>query len=432
MSISNWGRYPKIDGKIITPQTPSDTKLALTRGFRGIARGMGRSYGDSSLAGQMISTLRLNFILEFDETNGFLRCAAGVTLAELLEVFVPRGWFLPVTPGTKFVTVGGAIASDVHGKNHHVEGSFCDHLNSITLLLADGTTLRCSPLENPVLFHATCGGMGLTGIILDAAFSLKPITSVYINETIFKATDITETIELFAVHAATTYSVAWIDCLSGGAKLGRSLLMMGEHAQDGCLDWSRPRSLPFPFDLPNSFLNRHLVAAFNEIYYRHIRGKRVERVVPYEPFFYPLDRILQWNRLYGSSGFTQYQLVIPQSAGWEAMRTILSDIARSQRGSFLAVLKVFGRGNDNHLSFPMEGYTLALDFKLSYDLFSYLDRLDRIVLDYGGRLYLSKDARMSAAMFKAGYPRWEEFMKTRCHYGAEGLFHSLQSERLGI
>lgn len=432
MSITSWGRYPKIDGRIIAPMTPSDIKSVLTQGFRGIARGMGRSYGDSSLALQMISILRLNCILEFDETNGFIRCAAGITLADLLEVFVPRGWFLPVTPGTKFVTVGGAIASDVHGKNHHIEGSFCDHLDNITLLLANGITIKCSRIENPTLFYATCGGMGLTGIILDASFSLKPISSAYINETIIKARNITETIELFIEQAGRTYSVAWIDCLSSGAKLGRSLLMMGEHAKDGRLNLPHKRPLPFSFDLPNSFLNRRIVAAFNEIYYHHLLGKRIEKVVPYEPFFYPLDRVLQWNRIYGTNGFTQYQFVIPKAAGLEGIRAILNEIAKSRRGSFLAVLKVFGQGNDNYLSFPLEGYTLALDFKLSSDLFSYLERLDRIVLDYGGRIYLSKDARMSEATFKSGYPRWEEFMKTRHHYGAESLFHSLQSERLRI
>jgi FAD/FMN-containing dehydrogenase len=434
MRLSGWGKYPVIESEPITPLTASGLKSTLgpETGFSGIARGMGRSYGDSSLAPKTINTLYLNHILGFDQSTGIVRCAAGITLADLLQVFVLRGWFLPVTPGTRFVTVGGAIASDVHGKNHHVEGSFCDHVESFRLMLASGDVVDCSKEEHQELFCATCGGMGLTGIILDATFKLKPVKSTYIHETTLKANNLEEALALFEKHNSTTYSVAWIDCLSTGRSLGRSLLMLGEHAEDGRLDIPRKSALSVPVDMPGFLLNRFSISAFNTLYYNRVRKDPHEKLVHYEPFFYPLDSIHHWNRIYGKRGFTQYQFVIPREAGVEGMTAILKKIADSRRGSFLAVLKTFGKGNNNHLSFPMEGYTLALDFKLCDGLFKLLDELDRVVLDYAGRLYLSKDVRMSEDTFKQGYPRWEEFRKIRHDYGADQTFHSLQSERLGI
>ena len=434
MKLTGWGRFPVIESEVRTPITPTALRslFAGASSVPAIPRGAGRSYGDSALAPNTISSRLLNHITHFDEHTGTIRCGAGVTLAELLDLFVPRGWFLHSTPGTKLISVGGAIASDVHGKSHHREGCFSNHVSELTLMLGDGETVTCSRDTHPELFHATCGGMGLTGVILDATFRMRPIKSGYLKETTFKAANLDEALTLIEANEGTTYSVAWIDCLSTGGRLGRSLLMIGDFVEDGRLDLKRGKPLSVPFDMPGFLLNRYSVTAFNALYYHRVRERRSERIVHFEPFFYPLDSIHDWNRVYGKGGFTQYQFVIPREAGKAGMTSVLNRIAESKRGSFLAVLKAFGKGNDNYLSFPMEGYTLALDFKIDPGLFPFLEELDRIVLDHGGRLYLSKDVRMSESTFKRGYPRWEKFQEVRRRYGADRAFRSLQSDRLGL
>jgi decaprenylphospho-beta-D-ribofuranose 2-oxidase len=432
MLTHGWGRYPRHDAQLIQPQTVPDAAQLLTEAGPVLGRGMGCSYGDSALADTLIGTRQLNRLHSFDGQTGLLACAAGISLAELLDVFVPRGWFLPITPGTKFVSVGGAIASDVHGKNHHLHGCFSECVDSIELLLGDGSQVTCSRSERPELFHATCGGMGLTGLIVAATLRLLRIESAYIQQTTYKATNLEHALQLFAAHSASTYSVAWIDCLASGAALGRSLLMVGEHARDGQLLLPAKRALSVPLDMPAALLNRYSVQAFNELYYRRIRKPVSKQRVTFESFFYPLDGIQQWNRLYGKQGFVQYQFVIPKAAGLQGMRAILERISSSQRGSFLTVLKTFGAANHNLLSFPMEGYTLALDFKLEAGLLALLDELDSMVLAFGGRLYLAKDARMSEATFKQSQPNWQQFQEIRAQYGALGKFASLQSRRLGL
>ncbi|WP_029408072.1 FAD-binding oxidoreductase [Thiomicrorhabdus sp. Milos-T2] len=445
MKLSGWGRYP-----ITKTQTTYATQPGLVASSieaektTQIARGLGRSYGDSSLAEHSINLSKMDDFISFNEINGQLTCAAGVSFAEILRVFVPKGWFLPVTPGTQFITVGGAIASDVHGKNHHIEGTFCEQVSSLKLCLASGEEVECSKVHHPHLFRATCGGMGLTGIILQATFTLKPIESAYIKETTIKTTNLAETLAKFEEHASATYSVAWIDCLATGKQLGRSLLMLGEHASPQKTEQTQQKP-PFqdsqtaktskfnmPFDLPSFTLNSFTVKAFNALYYGKVRQTQSERLVHYAPFFYPLDSIQNWNRMYGKNGFVQYQFVIPKSAGLKGLTEILTEIANSKRGSFLAVLKVFGKANDNYLSFPEEGYTLALDFKMDNTLLAFLDKLDEIVLHYHGKLYLTKDARMSEQMFKQSYPQWQEFQKIRYQYDAQTCFNSLQSKRLGL
>ena len=434
MELSGWGKYPVVDSEVIQPLSRQDVVQSIsgTPQKSLIARGLGRSYGDSSLAAQVVSTAYLDHLLKFDDATGVLTCAAGVSLADILAVFVPKGWFLSVTPGTKFVTVGGAIASDVHGKNHHLEGSFSDHVSALKIATVAHGVIECSREAHPELFRATCGGMGLTGIIVQASIQLRPIKSAYINQTTIRASNLEEALELFEAHQNATYSVAWIDCLSTGKTLGRSLLMLGEHAETGDLTTGKNGKLTIPVDMPGILLNRYTIQAFNFLYYHRVIKQRSERLVHYEPFFYPLDGIQQWNRMYGKNGFTQYQLALPKAAGLAGMTSILKRIAESKRGSFLAVLKAFGKGNHNYLSFPIEGYTLALDFKLNKGLFELLDELDKIVLDYGGRLYLTKDVRMSERMLKQGYPQWKAFMKVRKQYGADNVFHSLQSQRLGL
>jgi FAD/FMN-containing dehydrogenase len=402
-----------------------------------ISRGLGRSYGDSSLSSHVFDLQSFDHFLEFDSEKGFIRCEAGVSFATLLQFLVPRGWFLPVTPGTKFVTVGGAIASDVHGKNHHKEGTFCDHVLELKLLLADGTELTCSPQKNSEAFHATCGGMGLTGIVTQATFQLKKISSAWIDQTTFKTADLAETYEHFHKQAHQTYSVAWIDCLTRGRNMGRSLLMVGDHSKNAPSNTTEPLvpggnpKLTLPFDFPAIALNPFTIQAFNALYYNRVQGKITKQNPHYEPFFYPLDSIHHWNRMYGKSGFTQYQFVLPQSAGQDAMSEILDQISHAKKGSFLAVLKAFGPENKNYLSFPLEGFTLALDFKMERGLLELLNSLDEKVLNQGGRIYLSKDARMSEKTFKDSYPRWNEFARIRKDLKAH-RFRSLQSERLGI
>ncbi|WP_127470199.1 FAD-binding oxidoreductase [Thiomicrorhabdus aquaedulcis] len=449
---SGWGNFPTITAQRLQPHSLDALSSSLQAAQNAqpmrpiIARGMGRSYGDSSLAPCILDTQSLNHYQSFDAQSGILACQAGVTFDEILSRFVPQGWFLPVTPGTKFITVGGAIASDVHGKNHHLEGSFSDHLLSLTVCLASGEHLECSPQQHRELFLATCGGMGLTGVIVAARFAMRRISSAYITQTTFKTANLSDTLALFDAHQHATYSVAWIDCLASGAQLGRSLLMLGEHADQDADQQVLPHSnrtqnallahkagaLSVPFYAPGFALNPFSVKLFNQLYYHKTRGAHSQDTVHYQPFFYPLDGIKQWNKLYGKAGFCQYQFVIPHAAGLEALTLILTKIAHSKRGSFLAVLKAFGAGNANYLSFPMRGYTLALDFKMDATLLSFLTELDRMVLDFGGRIYLTKDARMSEQTFKQSYPNWHDFQNVRAHYGALDAFQSLQSQRLGL
>lgn len=433
MLTHGWGRYPVVDAEIRSPSTRSAATALLASSTSLIPRGMGRSYGDSALADRIVGTAHLNLLSDFDASSGTLRCGAGTTLADLLDVFLPRGWFLPVTPGTKFVSVGGAIASDVHGKNHHVDGCFSEFLDSFDLLLASGDIVNCSRERHEDLFRATCGGMGLTGMIIDVTLRLRRVGSAFIEQTTLKARNLDEAFALFDAHRNATYSVAWIDCVAqGDSRMGRSLVMLGEHAAQGALTVHSKSPMTVPVDMPAALLNRFSISAFNALYYHRVRADRSRTLIRYDPYFYPLDGILHWNRLYGKRGFVQYQFVLPKPAGVMGMRTILRAIAASGRGSFLAVLKAFGAENANLLSFPMEGYTLALDFKLDDGLFPLLDELDAMVLDHGGRIYLSKDARMSAQTFRKSYPRWEAFQSTRAQYGALGKFASRQSQRLGL
>ena len=441
MEIYGWGRYPRLDATVALPQSEgafmdylqrTQSQSPLTHSDSLIARGLGRSYGDSSLASTALETQYLNHFLSFDGTTGLLRCESGVSLAQILEVFVPRGWFLPVTPGTRFVTVGGAIASDVHGKNHHISGTFCEHVTQMEMLLGNSEKITTSATHHPELFHATCGGMGLTGIILSASIRLIPIKSSEIIQTTIKAPNLAVVLQAFEEHQDATYSVAWIDCLATGKDLGRSFLMLGEHAEEGPLITRGNKAIPIPVDMPAFLLNQTTISAFNALYYSKTLQTKSIRHIAYEPFFYPLDALANWNRLYGKSGFVQYQFALPKAAGEIGLREVLERIANSGKGSFLAVLKIFGKANQNLLSFPIEGYTLALDFKVEPSLFNLLNELDILVLKYGGRLYLTKDARMSESTFKSSYPRWSEFETIREQYHAIGKFSSHQSQRLGL
>ncbi len=432
MKLAGWGQYPIIDAELSSPGNEQQIKDLVAQADTLIPRGLGRSYGDSALAPQVLSCLDYDYFIGFDAETGLLTCAAGVTLAQILETFVPRGWFLGVTPGTKFVTVAGAIACDVHGKNHHVDGCFSEFVDSFKLLTGDQQILECSREQHADLFHASCGGMGLTGVIIEARIRLKPISSAMIDETTIKTPNLEQTLEQFEINQGTSYSVAWIDCLASGSALGRSLIMLGEHAQRGDLTTHREGRLTVPFNLPGMLLNSYSITAFNMLYYNRVRKARMERVIHYDPFFYPLDSINHWNRIYGKRGFVQYQFVIPQEDGKAGMKSILKAIADSRKGSFLAVLKAMGKANDNLLSFPMAGYTLALDFKMEDGLDRFLRRLDDMVLEMGGRVYLAKDALLEEKVFQQMYPQWQDFAELRQRYAADTKFNSLQSKRLGL
>jgi FAD/FMN-containing dehydrogenase len=432
MELTSWGRYPRIKATSSSFETEKELPPLIEREKELIPRGMGRSYGDSAINTRVITTARYNKIHSFDSVNGVVVCESGVTLAELIEIYLSRGWFLSITPGTRLITLGGAIASDVHGKNHHTAGCFSECVLWFDLLLPDKSIVRCSREENRELFLATCGGMGLTGIIMTTAIKLKRVNSAFIRETVVRCNNLSEIFQRFEEYQSTTFSVAWIDCLASGKRIGRSVLMAGEHADTGRLNMALPRSLSVPFDFPGFCLNKYSVAIFNQLYFHKSPSLVKDRLVLLEPFFYPLDKIGNWNRIYGRKGFTQYQVVIPRQSAYDALKKILNRIAEEGLGSFLAVLKLLGPENENYISFPMDGYTLALDFKIQPKLFPFLDELDRIVMDFGGRIYLTKDVRMSKEVFRKGYPRWEKFAEIREKYDMKGTFESLQSKRLEV
>ncbi len=432
MTVHSWGNYPKTKNRAFSFDQDATLKNIINEHDELIPYGNGRSYGDSALSKNIIKVKPHNFFLNFDKANGLLHLQAGVLLSEILDAFVPRGWFLKITPGTKLITVGGAIASDVHGKNHHVEGCFSECVEMFNLMLPDGEIVRCSKQENSEVFKATCGGMGLTGVILDAKISLKKINSKYIDQTTIKTRNLKETFDAFEKYKDKPYSVAWIDCLAKGDEIGKCLLMVGDFSDDGKLDYQTKKKLNIPFNFPSFVLNKLSVKAFNWLYYRTVRERISTQKVDIDTFFYPLDAIDNWNRIYGINGFTQYQFILPKATSFDGLEEILNSISNSGKGSFLAVFKLYGRANDNYLSFPMEGYSLALDFRIEKGLFELLDKLDETVLKFGGRIYLTKDVRVSRTVFEQGYPQINKFRAIRKKYKMNAKFNSLQSRRVGI
>ncbi len=449
-TISNWGNYPVVKAEYDSIQ--HIFRFLKESSFSFIVRGLGRSYGDSSLSDYIFDGTKWNRFLSFDKKTGILYCEAGVSIHEILEVFVPRGWFVPVTPGTKFVTIGGAISSDVHGKNHHKEGSFCKHVLSIEVLLSNGKIIECSPKKNVDLFRYICGGMGLLGVLLRAKIQLKKIESAYITQTTYKAKNLTEMIQLFEAHKNATYTVAWMDCLAEGEHLGRGILFTGEHTTKEDLQKFNFSKDPFyvkkkikiniPFYFPGFVLNSFTVRLFNFLFYHKHFRKQITQLVDYDRFFYPLDSIYHWNRIYGKRGFIQYQFVLPKENGLEGIKEIIHEISKHKMGSFLVVFKVFGDPNripqksskkiiSFPFSFPIEGYTLALDFAIEKRLPEFLKKLDQIVESYKGKLYLAKDARMPKEFFYKTYPI-KEFLKIKKMYDAKNRLLSLQAERLGL
>lgn len=425
MSVSkllSWGHYP------YAPQ--ASHPLAWREGAGAALRemgerfgttlpfGNGRSYGDSCLAAtDHVLTLRgLDRFLSVDWNTGVLRAEAGVTLGEVLALSIPRGWMLAVTPGTQFVTLGGAVANDVHGKNHHVRGTFGRHVRRFSLLRSDLGRLVCSPDEQPEMFQASIGGLGLTGIIEWVEVQLMPVRSSKLAVHSVPFANLDEFLALSnQLDPLHEYGVAWIDCLSSGASLGRGVYMSADHAQDGQFTTPARRVRKVPFALPWSPVNRLTLKAFNEFYYRRQLTKPRDAFVDYRDYFYPLDGLLEWNRMYGRRGFQQYQFVVPEASAREALHAFLSAIASTGSGSFLAVLKRCGTlTSPGLLSFPMPGISLALDFPQhdakNQALFA---RLDAIVRDAGGRQYPAKDAHMNGADFRTAYPAWQTLERLR-------------------
>lgn len=413
----------------------------LPPGPPAIARGMGRCYGDASLAEQVLATQRLNRILDFEADTGVVYCEAGLTFADLIAVFLPHGWFPPVTPGTKYVSLGGALAANVHGKNHHCEGAISRYVQEIELRLADGRLLRCSRQQHASIFWATLGGMGLTGVILRLSLQLKRVSSSWMHTQSIRARNLEEILHQLEAFETDTYSVAWLDCLASGRRMGRSILLKGEHAEAGelparlksrALKLHPPRpSLNVPFYFPSFVLNPFSIRLFNAAYYHRLLRKEQHRLSHYDTFFYPLDAVHHWNRIYGRRGFVQYQFVIPKAAGAAGLKDLLTYIQAQGRPSFLSVLKLLGPG-EGLMAFPMQGYTLALDFALHRELFAFLDELDERVLHYGGRVYLAKDARMSPQSLRRMYPGLPEFQALLQKLDPEKRLCSHLAKRLQI
>jgi FAD/FMN-containing dehydrogenase len=421
-TLKSWGRYPDY------PQAahpviwrdrlrPVWEQVANANGTT-LAYGNGRSYGDSCLAAtdQVVHMRPLDRFISADWQTGVVRAEAGATLGDVLDIAVPRGWMLPVTPGTKYATLAGAVANDVHGKNHHVRGTFGRHVRRFALLRSDREPLECSPEENAELFAASIGGLGLTGVIAWVEIQLMPIRSSRISVTSIRFGNLDEFFALSEIFDSKhEYSVAWIDCLSRGASLGRGIFMVGDHAEHGGLQLPHKKKRAVPVTPPISLINPLTLRAFNTLYYNRQQKQTVLSEVDYDSYFYPLDSLLEWHRIYGKPGFQQYQCVLPQASSRSGMHAILEAIGKSGTGSFLAVLKRCGDlASPGLLSFPMAGASLALDFPQRDESNRRLfERLDAIVREAGGRMYPAKDAHMSASDFQLAYPAWRQLEALR-------------------
>jgi len=442
MQVMGWGRSSTADVLAARPERPRDVDAALSEAKSGdplaprdlLARGGGRAYGDAALnnRGRILLTTRLDRILAFDARSGEVVCEPGVTFADLLRTFVPRGFMAPASPGTAFATVGGAVAADVHGKNHDRHGSFGDHVRWFELLLADGTTQRVSVDTDPALFSATIGGMGLTGVLRSVCFRLLPGATPNVAVRERRMASIDHFLTAFTeIRDTATFSVGWIDALARGSRLGRGVLETAEFSADEKAFKPR-RARAVPVDLPHAVLNKWSIRAFNSAYYHRIPAAGRERLRPFREFLYPLDSIHDWNRIYGRRGFYQFQAVIPDAAAPTALRQMLEAIAAAGNGSFLAVLKTLGRQGRGYLSFPMRGHTLALDFPRGPGAEDLLRRLEAMTVDHGGRVYLAKDALLVPESLRAMYPDLPRFGEVLHRVDPDAVFTSDQARRLGL
>lgn len=429
VAISSWGRLSSEEHEVVALSDRNQIQATLSKAtLTGLAHGMGRSYGDVCLnpKGTLWITTGLDHFIAFNESTGRLVCEAGVLLRDIQRLVIPRGWILPVTPGTQLVTAGGAIANDVHGKNHHIQGSFGDHVQSLTLMRTDGEVIQCSPNDQADWFAATVGGMGLTGVITQAEIQLRRVAGPWLDTETIPYANLDEFFRLADDSEVDwEHTVSWIDCITGGG--GRGLFMRGNPTHTKERPAPEGRKLTMPIVPPVSLVNRLTLRPFNMAYFHLKKWRAGKSIAHYEPFFYPLDNLLEWNRMYGPKGFFQYQSVVPRHVGQDAVQAMLKEIARSGGGSFLAVLKTFGnRQPVGMMSFPQPGVTLALDFPNHGDRTHKLfERLDAIVREAKGRIYPAKDARMPRELFEAGYPRLAEFIQYRDQGISSGLSRRL-------
>jgi decaprenylphospho-beta-D-ribofuranose 2-oxidase len=431
--LSGWGRVHK--ARCLAARPERQPELAATLEGEGslLAFGAGRSYGDVALngGGRAVITTRLDRLLSFDRDSGILVAEPGVTIGALFETFLPLGFAPPVAPGTGFATLGGAVANDVHGKNHHLRGSFGDHLEWLDLRLPSGESRRVVRDDASPLWRATLGGLGLTGLIERVALRLERVPSNALVVRKRRIENLDAFLAAFEAEAQSDYAVGWIDALARGRELGRGILETAAPARRG-LDSVVRRGVRVPFDFPSFALGRASVRAFNAMYRRQVPEGGVERPMPYAKFLFPLDALHEWNRIYGRRGFHQFQCLVPFEAGAGALRRMLEDIARSGQGSFLAVLKAMGRRGSGYLSFPAPGYTLALDFPNATGVRELLARLERIAADAGGRVYLAKDSTLSADLLPAMYPDLERFRDVLEEIDPDGRLGSDMARRLAI
>lgn len=416
----SWGHFPHPRNQSVHTLTSREERWIQKAPSSYLPRGMGRSYGDSCLIseGTLLSTRYLDHLLDFDEQTGVLTAEAGVTIENVIRALGPRGWFVPVTPGTKFVTLGGAVANDVHGKNHHVAGSFGRHVLELELLRSTGERITCSREQDAPLFHATIGGLGLTGLILSVKFRLIQVKGPFIEQETLCFENLDQFFELSRMSNNWPYTVAWVSAPQKNGDIA-GVFFRGQHseksaptAQQSATWYADKRKINIPFDMPNWTVNRFSVALLNFAYGLSHRLGPKNKIVHFDPFFYPLDSILNWNRMYGRRGFVQYQFVLPDTeTGRQCLRQIFIQLAHAPVGSFLSVLKTFGHfRSEGLLSFPRPGITLAMDFPVSGDeLFRLLDVCDRLVMEAEGALYPAKDSRMSKEIFSRSFPRLEEF-----------------------
>ncbi|HYD31891.1 MAG TPA: FAD-binding oxidoreductase [Azospirillaceae bacterium] len=436
--LAGWGRVARAQTLACRPERRREAVEAFTAAEAAsslIAFGGGRSYGDEALnsGGATVLTRRLNRLLDFLPDDGLLVCEPGVTFADLMAAFLPRGFLAPVSPGTAFATLGGAVANDVHGKNHDRVGGFGDHVAWIDLALPSGHVVRTSPEEEPELFAATIGGLGLTGVIVGLAFRLTRVPSSRVAVRERRMPDIDAFMTALAeARQRATYSVGWIDALAEGPRLGRGILQTAEFVSGDPVPLKPGRTVRLPMDLPAAALTRYSIGLFNALYYRRVPAAGRERVVPISKFLYPLDALLDWNRMYGRRGFHQFQCVIPDAQAADGIPALLRLIAGAGAASFLAVLKTLGGTGRGHLSFPMKGFTLALDFPVRAGTADLLARLERVTLDHGGRVYLAKDAYLSPEGFRQMYPQIDRFRAVLERIDPDRRVMSDLARRLGI
>ncbi len=438
--LSGWGNYPKSFCQLVSPADADAAKETLSAS-KLIARGLGRSYGDQATndGNLVVCSRRMDNFISWDEGSGILECQSGVSLEEIISTFAPRGWFPLITPGTKHVTIGGCIANDIHGKGHHIDGSFYTSVEEIKALLANGETITANREHNAEYFSASFGGLGLLGIILSAKIRLRKLETTYFSQRTISVRDLEELLDSFEEYDHQYhYQIAWVDSLARGKQLGRGVTGFANHAtvaelpdklKVAPLKVHRPAKIDIPFYLPNFTLNQWSVRILNGVL--DIMQSRAANIVHYEKLLYPLDGVKNWNRGYGTRGFIQYQFVIPLADGRRNIRRLLNEIASSGMLPFLNVLKKFGKGIGG-LSFPMEGYTFAIDFPYHPKLSAFCNRLDDLVLDCGGRIYLGKDAMLKEDMFKEMYPQYRDWLEIKAQFDPMNRFQSDISRRLGL